>query len=203
MTPAKTTKKPKKAPSSIKSKKLALEASPAQEVLELKPHRGEILTKDEEERQLDQIIAAADQAAGTKEKYYETIGRRKDAIARVRLFTKKSSDIASEDRAILTINGKNYIDYFLDANLLAKIEAPLRKLKSLHRFKATVLVSGGGIAGQADAVRHGIARALEKFDGNFRKKLKKSGYLTRDPREKERRKYGHKKARKSGRWSKR
>ena len=158
---------------------------------------------DDEERQLAQKIAAADEEAGAKEKYYEAIGRRKDAIARIRLYTKKSTDTASEDKAILTVNGKSYSDYFGDVNLLARIEAPFRKLKSLHRFKATALVRGGGIAGQADAVRHGIARALEKFDANFRKKLKKAGYLTRDPREKERRKYGHKKARKSGRWSKR
>jgi small subunit ribosomal protein S9 len=158
---------------------------------------------DEEELQLDQIIAASDQAAGAKEKYYEAVGRRKESVARIRLYTKKSTDTVTEDRAILTVNGKDYKDYFQDANLLTRIESPLRKLKSLHRFKVTALVRGGGIAGQADAVRHGIARALEKFDANFRKKLKKAGFLTRDSREKERRKYGHKKARKSGRWSKR
>lgn len=201
MTPIKKNKEAKKLkPNTLKPKK------PRQKAV-LVPattaSKATLPVSDDDERQLDQIIAAADQEAGAKEKYYEAIGRRKDAIARVRLFTKKSGDAVSEDLAILTVNGKSYSDYFLDSNLLARIEAPLRKLKSLHRFKATVLVRGGGISGQADAVRHGIARALEKFDANFRKKLKKSGYLTRDPREKERRKYGHKKARKSGRWSKR
>ncbi len=140
---------------------------------------------------------------GAKEKYYEAVGRRKEAIARVRLMTRKSGDPATEDTALMTVNGKDYAAYFLDTNLIQRIEQPLRRLKSLHRFKVTAQVSGGGISGQADAVRHGISRALELFDANFRKKLKKSGFLTRDSRIKERRKPGLKKARKAGRWSKR
>jgi len=83
------------------------------------------------------------------------------------------------------------------------VESPLRKLKSLSRFKVTVKVKGGGLRGQADAVKHGISRTLVLFDANFRKKLKKGGYLKRDPRVKERRKYGLRKARKSPQWSKR
>lgn len=142
-------------------------------------------------------------APGAKEKYFESVGRRKNAIARVRLYTKKSIDRTKEDEALITVNGKDYHEYFRDVHLLAQVEAPLRKLKSLNRFKATVVVSGGGISGQADAVRHGLARTLEQFDINFRKKLKKSGFLTRDSRIKERRKYGLKKARKRGQWSKR
>ena len=137
------------------------------------------------------------------EKYYETVGRRKESIARVRLFTKKSTDVVGEEKAIVTVNKKSYIDYFSDVNLQHIVESPLRKLKSLNRFKATVIVHGGGIAGQAGAIKHGISRALELFDPNFRKKLKKSGFLTRDSRAKERRKYGLKKARKAGQWSKR
>ncbi len=140
---------------------------------------------------------------GGKERYYESVGRRKRSVARVRLYTKKSTDTMKEDRALMTVNDKDYYDYFNDVNLISRIEAPLRKLKSLNRFKVTALLNGGGIAGQADALRHGLARALEQFDLNFRKKLKKSGYLTRDSRKKERRKYGLKKARKAGQWSKR
>ncbi len=140
---------------------------------------------------------------GGKEKYFQAIGRRKESVARVRLYTKKSTDKADDDKALVIVNGKDYRDYFSDVTLQMHLEAPLRKLKSLNRFKATVHVNGGGMSGQADAVRHGLARALEQFDINFRKKLKKAGYLTRDPRKKERRKYGHKKARKSPRWSKR
>ncbi len=137
------------------------------------------------------------------EKYYETVGRRKESIARVRLYTKKASDMASEEKAIVLVNNKSYIEYFSDVQLQHVVESPLRKLKSLNRFKATVIVHGGGIAGQAGAIKHGISRALELFDSNFRKKLKKSGFLTRDPRAKERRKYGLKKARKSPQWNKR
>jgi small subunit ribosomal protein S9 len=140
---------------------------------------------------------------GSNEKYYEAVGRRKESVARVRLYTRKSNDIVSEEKAIIQINGKDYREYFNDISLWSKVELPLKKLKSMNRFKATVLVRGGGKSGQADAVKHGLARALIKFDSNFRKKLKKAGYLTRDPREKERRKYGLKKARKSPRWAKR
>lgn len=140
---------------------------------------------------------------GNGEKYFSAVGRRKESVARVRLFTKKASDVIDGDNALITVNNKDYKNYFSDVNLQNVVESPLKKLKSLNRFKATVLVKGGGSRGQADAVKHGIARALVLFDLNFRKKLKKSGLLTRDPRVKERRKYGHKKARKSGQFSKR
>ncbi len=138
-----------------------------------------------------------------KEKYFQSVGRRKESIARVRLYTKKSTDTIEDEKALVTVNGKSYEDYFSDINLRGVVESPLRKLKSLNRFKATVVVHGGGLRGQADAIKHGLARALIEFDLNFRKKLKKSGFLTRDSRIKERRKYGHKKARKMGQFSKR
>ena len=139
------------------------------------------------------------------EKYFEAVGRRKNAIARVRIYTKKSSDESKEeDKALIMINNLDYVDYFHNNEGLQEIaEAPLKKLKSINRFKATVKVSGGGIHGQAEAIRHGLARAMIIFDPNFAKKLKKSGYLTRDSREKERRKYGLKKARKAPQWAKR
>src|SRR3989338_6239456 len=142
------------------------------------------------------------------EKYYNAVGRRKESIAQVRLYTRKATDLsampaANEEKAIIIVNGKDYIEYFTDANLWSIVESPLRKLKSINRFKATVVVRGGGKSGQAGAIKHGLARTLVEFDNNFRKKLKKSGYLTRDPRAKERRKYGLKKARKGPRWAKR
>ena len=139
----------------------------------------------------------------SKKKYFEAVGRRKRSVARVRLMTRKSGDELKEDSALMTINDKDYQDYLQDSDLVAVVESPLRKLKSLHRFKVTVKVAGGGSSGQADAIRHGISRTLEQFDENFRKKLKKAGFLTRDPRKKERRKPGLKKARKAPRWSKR
>ena len=140
---------------------------------------------------------------GTSEKYFEAVGRRKESVARVRLYTKKSTDTVEEEKALVIVNGKDYTEYFSDVNLRNIVESPLRKLKSLNRFKATVVVHGGGMSGQAGAIKHGISRALVEFDLNFRKKLKKSGFLTRDSRIKERRKYGHKKARKMGQFSKR
>ena len=157
----------------------------------------------EEEKVIDVPVVEIMADEKGPEKYYETVGRRKESIARVRLFTKKSTDIVGEEKAIVTVNQKSYLEYFTDVNLQHVVESPLRKLKSLNRFKATVIVSGGGIAGQAGAIKHGISRALELFDANFRKKLKKSGFLTRDSRAKERRKYGLKKARKAPQWNKR
>ncbi len=138
------------------------------------------------------------------EKYYESIGRRKRAVARVRVYTKKSTDTnVPEDKALITVNDKLYYEYFKIPELQNIVEAPLKKLKSLNRFKATVKIFGGGIHSQADAIKFALSRALVLFDQNFSKKLRKSGYLTRDSREKERRKYGLKKARKAPQWAKR
>jgi len=136
-------------------------------------------------------------------KYYEAVGRRKESTARVRLYTRKITDEATGERAFITVNKKPYYEYFDNDLLIKKVEAPLTKLKSTKRFKVTVLVRGGGITGQADAIKHGLARALVVFDSNFSKKMKKSGFLTRDSRVKERKKYGLKKARKAPQWSKR
>ncbi|MDP3731029.1 MAG: 30S ribosomal protein S9 [bacterium] len=166
--------------------------------------------KKEEKGKETSVQTEANVSTGT-EKYYEAIGRRKSAQARVRIYTKKSSDQATEanesgpeEKAMITINNQDYADYFhRDRELQNIAESPLKKLKSINRFKATIKVSGGGIHGQAEAIRHGLARALTMFDQNFAKKLKKSGYLTRDSREKERRKYGLKKARKAPQWAKR
>jgi small subunit ribosomal protein S9 len=176
---------------------------------EVKPKIEEIkepvvVTNSEEDEEIVIPEEALEESKDGKEKYFESVGRRKEAVARVRLYTKKSTDAAKDEHALIIVNDKDYADYFLDSNLIIRIESPLKRLKSLNRFKAVVLVKGGGKSGQADAVRHGLARALEKFDANFRKKLKKAGFLTRDPRIKERRKYGKKrKARKSPQWSKR
>jgi len=143
-------------------------------------------------------------SASAIEKYYESVGRRKQSVARVRLYTKKSVDKQDgEDVAMITVNEKLHSEYFPKDYLIEIVESPLKKLKSLNRFKANILVKGGGTSGQADACRLGIARALIKFDNNFSKKLKRAGYITVDSRVKERKKYGLKKARKSPQWSKR
>lgn len=138
-----------------------------------------------------------------KERYFEAVGRRKESIARVRLYTQKVSDPAAENEGLILVNSKPYRHYFKDPFLQEVVESPLKKMKSLNRFKGSVLVQGGGLTGQAEAIRLGISRTLVLFDANYRKKLKKFGYLTQDSRVKERRKYGLKKARKAPQWAKR
>ena len=133
--------------------------------------------------------------------YFEAVGRRKTAISRVRLYTSNPSQ--SIDEGNFVINGRPYKKYFPTLYLQRIVESPFIRLKSLNRFGASVKVRGGGMSAQAEAVRHGISRALVLFDINFRKKLKKAGYLTRDSREVERKKFGLKKARRAPQWSKR
>ena len=173
-----------------KTKKKLKDKETVKPIKKVKQPRAE---KDKVEKNLEE----------NREKYYEAVGRRKTSIARVRLYTKKSSDKASTDQILVIVNEKPYTEYFPILYLRQMVEAPLEKLKSVGRFKATVKVSGGGKRGQAEAIRHGLARALVIFDQNFSKKMRKSGFLTRDPRAKERKKYGLKKARKAPQWSKR
>lgn len=124
----------------------------------------------------------------------QATGRRKEAVARVRLLPGSGR---------IVINGMPYDRYFPTRGLRALVERPLLLTHTLDRFDVIVRVEGGGIAGQAGAVRHGIARAIALFDPEQRLALKKDGLLTRDPRVKERRKYGLKKARKAPQFSKR
>lgn len=133
-------------------------------------------------------------------RYFEAVGRRKRAVARVRLFTARPFE---GEEGKIVVNGKPYKEYFRVLELNQIVEGALKRLKSLNRFEVSVKVKGGGVAGQAEAVRHGIARALVIFNPDFRKRLRRAGFLTRDPREKERRKYGLKKARKAPQWQKR
>ncbi len=133
-------------------------------------------------------------------RYYEAVGRRKRSIARVRLFTCQPFE---DDKGKILVNEKPYTDFFSTLELQQVVASPLLKMKSLNRFEATIKVKGGGIRGQAEAIRHGLARALVKFNPDFSKKLKRAGYLRRDPRKKERKKYGLKKARRAPQWKKR
>ncbi|MCD6410446.1 30S ribosomal protein S9 [bacterium] len=130
-----------------------------------------------------------------EEKYIEAVGRRKTAIARVRIWTKGEKGIM--------INEKPYDLYFSTIDLQKIINAPLELLKLKEKFKITAKVYGGGIHSQAEAFRHGLARALIKMNPDFKKKLKRAGFLTRDPRERERKKPGLKRARRAPQWSKR
>ena len=121
-------------------------------------------------------------------------GRRKRAIARVRVMPGSGE---------IRINRRRFDDYFQLAQHRMVVVEPLKAVKGESRYDVIATVQGGGVSGQAGAVRHGIARALVRMDHNFRPTLNKSGYLTRDPRVKERRKYGLKKARKRPQFSKR
>lgn len=132
-------------------------------------------------------------------KYFEGVGRRKTAVARVRIFEKKTK--GGGDNII--INGRELNKYFkLQKNQEIVLNA-LDKSNLLGSLSVSVKVSGGGVTAQAEAIRHGMARALIKYDSDIRKKLKTFGYLTRDPRMVERKKPGLKKARKAPQWTKR
>ncbi len=128
------------------------------------------------------------------ERYYGT-GRRKTSVARVWLIPGSGQ---------VSVNGQDLETYFHGrASLIRAVLAPLQEAGVDGRYDVRVNVTGGGIAGQAGAIRHGIARALVEADPDLRPVVKKAGYLRRDPRMKERRKYGLKKARKAPQYSKR
>ena len=125
--------------------------------------------------------------------YYGT-GRRKSSVARVRLV---------EGSGKITINGKNIDEFFGLETLKVIVRQPLTVTNTTDKYDVICSVQGGGFTGQAGAIRHGIARALNEANSEFRPALKTNGFLTRDPRMKERKKYGLKKARKAPQFSKR
>ncbi len=129
-----------------------------------------------------------------KEEYWAT-GRRKQAVARVKL--------TSQEKREIIINHQLLKDYFRLSRWQSLIKQPLVVTKSLNNYKIMANVKGGGLPGQAEAVRHGISRALLKVDEKFRPLLKKAGLLTRDSRSKERKKYGQKGARAKFQFTKR
>lgn len=128
-------------------------------------------------------------------KYYEAVGRRKTSVARVRL--------TESSKTSFTINERELASYFPTETLRLIVKDPFNKPKLDTKFKVSAVIRGGGQASQADALRHGISRALLVYDIGLRSDLKKAGFLKRDPRAKERRKFGLKKARKAPQWSKR
>ncbi len=128
-------------------------------------------------------------------KYIETVGRRKTSIARVRITEASKNSVLVNERA--------FEEYFPTKELQNTVKEAQKEAKLEQKFKITVRVKSGGISSQAGAVRHGIARALVAWDENLRKAMKAPGFLKRDARMKERRKFGLKKARKAPQWSKR
>ena len=126
--------------------------------------------------------------------YFYGTGRRKSSVARVRLFP---------GSGVITINGKDIDDYFGLETLKLIINQPFGVTSTQGKFDIVANVKGGGFSGQAGAIRHGVARALLLADDSFRTPLKRAGFLTRDPRMKERKKYGLKAARRASQFSKR
>ncbi|MBI4138984.1 30S ribosomal protein S9 [Candidatus Uhrbacteria bacterium] len=138
-------------------------------------------------------MAAAENAKGGS--FIPALGRRKTSIARVRLI--------KNGKGIITVNGREMEKYFSTYELRDDVVSPLRAVGQETTLDVSALVSGGGIRGQAQAIRLAVARALTELNPTFRVALKKLGYLTRDPRKRERKKFGRKSARRSPQWSKR
>ncbi len=128
------------------------------------------------------------------EKQKNAVGRRKEAVTRV--FIKKGE-------GKITVNDKDYKQYFSLVYLQNQVEAPLKTAEVIGKFDIVVNAQGGGLKGQAEAIKLGIARVLIEVNPEFRPVLKAAGHLTRDPRSVERKKFGHKKARRSYQFSKR
>lgn len=129
------------------------------------------------------------------DRYFDGVGRRKTAVARVKLFTRGNRAMSVNDRPLEA--------YFPTERLRALARAALSRMNVEDKFRVAAVIRGGGLSAQAEAMRHATARALLKFNPEFRKRLKRAGYLTRDPRMVERKKPGLKKARRAPQWSKR
>ena len=131
----------------------------------------------------------------SKRKYHYGTGRRKSSVARVRVYENGTGSI--------TINGRDIDEYFGLETLKLLVRQPLAATDTLGKVDIVATVTGGGVTGQAGAIRHGVARALLGLNPEYRAALKAAGYLTRDPRMKERKKYGLKAARRAPQFSKR
>ena len=187
MPPKKTIKKTaaeKKIPSKIALKKPA--KKPAERVP--KP----VVKKEEA---LEEVKIEKEAKEAPAERYWEAVGRRKTAVARVRLFTRGEKGIV--------VNGKPLAEYFPYPRHQRVASEAVETMKSSDRFRVTSKVKGGGNNAQAEAIRHATSRALVLFNPDFRKRLKRAGFLRRDPRMKERKKFGLKGARRAPQWAKR
>lgn len=154
-------------------------------------------TVSKKEAKPDMVMPVGERASARKttERYFQGTGRRKTAVARVKLYTRG-------DRT-MHVNGHELEAYFRTPALRDMAKAALRKMNVEDKFRVAARVTGGGMSSQAEAMRHGTARALLIFNPEFRKRLKRAGFLTRDARIVERKKPGKKKARRAPQWSKR
>lgn len=180
----------------VKETKVKTKEKP--EVIEIKPEVIKTVqtpVMDDDDDFLVEDLKLEKEIAGKPDRFFEATGRRKTAVARVRLFTRGEK--------VFLVNNVPYQEYFKLEQDQQTAVSSMKKMKCLDKFKVSVVVKGGGRNAQAEAVRHGTARVLVDFNLNFRKRLRKAGYLTRDPRMRERKKFGLKRARKSPQWAKR
>lgn len=159
-------------------------------------------TKKEKKKTTIKVVLKKEKEAGKEKKeikkavkYFEEVGRRKTAIARVRLL--------KEGEKTILINGKSFENYFPTLELREMVLSPLKATDSVSQYQISVKVKGSGLNAQSEAVRHGIAKALVGLNPELRVKLNKAGFLTRDSRMRERKKFGLKRARRAPQWSKR
>ncbi len=141
------------------------------------------------------VVRAAKPLKDVKRDYIFAVGRRKTAVARVRWHEGKTGD--------MVVNQRAFTDYFPTREMQQLVLSPLTVTEMTAKGMVSAKVNGGGVQGQAESVRLGIARALVKMDPDLRLVLKRAGFLTRDPRAKERKKYGLKRARRAPQWQKR
>ena len=159
----------------------------------LKPRKEKAKAEEKIVEKVKEVVE--EKSVAEEGKYWEAVGRRKTAVARVRLFTRGDKEFL--------VNQKPLNQYFPTIELRQLALAALDKMNCLDKFRISVFAKGGGLTGQAEAIRHGISRALVLFNAEFRKRLKKAGYLTRDSRTRERKKFGLKRARRAPQWQKR
>jgi small subunit ribosomal protein S9 len=176
----------------IEEKPITIEVKP--EVIKMAVMEDQSI-KDDGDDFLVEDSKLEKEIAGKPDRYFEATGRRKTAVARIRLFTRG-------DKTFF-VNDVPYQEYFKLEQDQQTAVSSMKKMKCLDKFKVSVIVTGGGRSAQAEAIRHGTARVLVDFNLNFRKRLRKAGYLTRDPRMRERKKFGLKRARKAPQWAKR
>ncbi len=165
-----------------------------------KPKKTEKKEKPKNKEKKSVVKKTVEKPAPKPERYFEAEGRRKTSMARIRLFTRPQS---KEPEKRFLVNEKPLQQYFPTFELQQIAQASLEKMKCLDKFRVSVKVKGGGLHSQAEAIRHGTARALVLFNPDFRKRLKAAGFLRRDPRMRERKKFGLKRARRAPQWQKR
>lgn len=188
--------------SAPKTEKSAPKKAPAKKTTAVKAPVAEVTEAPKAVKAAPKASKTADVAPATKAsvptltgEFFYAAGNRKTSVARVRLYPKGTG--------IFTVNQKKLEEYIVVPSKRDSVKAPLRITGHLKTFDISVKTEGGGLGGQADAIRHGIAKALLEFDPSLRVTLKRAGFLTRDPRMKERKKYGLHRARRAPQWSKR